>query len=126
MTESISFKSAAHKIRYLEAMTQIGKIYDGKLDPEYSSALYILTADASTWHKASDYISREGIDIDAMLKEVDFSGGYSVLMLWAGNLFNGQQHVDPLELLRLDEGNFQIALAALKLRRYSIHVDDIK
>lgn len=122
-TESTFFKSAEHRTRFVEVMQRLGKVYHGKFDPEYASALYILTADLSTWRKASDYIDRNGIDIEAMLEEVHLSGGYAVLIRLAGNLFNNQQRLDPLELLRLDESNFLIALTALTLRRYSFHID---
>jgi hypothetical protein len=115
---SIFFKSAAHRTRFMLTMQRLGKIYEnGKLDPEYAAALYVLTADSSTWNKSQEYISTNGIDIPTMLEEIDFSGGFTVLIEWAGNLFNGQQHIDPLELLRLDEENFQVALSSLLLRR---------
>lgn len=119
MAEENFYKSAEHQQRFLACMLQIGKIDDGKLDPEYASAVYIFSADLAIWNKAKDYIDRDGINIAIMRKEVDFSGGYGVLVQLAGNLFNGEEHIDPLELLRLDEGNFRVALTALKLRRYS-------
>src|SRR4051794_40581447 len=124
MPKDIFFKSAEHKQRFLATMQQIGKIDTGKLDPEYAAALYILTADAGTWQKAREHVSRQGIDIQTLLEEVDFSSGYAVLIKLAGNLFNNQQHLDPLEFLRLDNRNFHIALTALILRRSSIHIDD--
>jgi len=122
MADNIFFKSADHKRRFITMMGQIGKIYDGNLDPEYSAALYILTADTGTWKKVSGYVDRDGIEIDTILEEVDLSSGHAVLVRLAGNLFNNQQHLDPLEFLRLDEDNFQVALAALKLRRYSMQM----
>jgi hypothetical protein len=124
MSRRIFFKTAEHQQRFLRAMQQIGKINAGKLDPEYAAALYILTADAGTWRKASEYVSRHGIDVKTMLDKVDFSSGYIVLIRLAGNLFNNQQHLDPLEFLRLDERNFHLALTALILRRSSFLVDD--
>lgn len=125
MSQHIFFKAAEHRQRFLRVMQQIGKIYAGKLDPEYAAALYILTSDAGTWRKASEYVSRHGIDMQTMLEEVDFSSGYSVLIRLAGNLFNNQQHLDPLEFLRLDERNFCLALTSLILRRSSFSVDDL-
>jgi hypothetical protein len=125
MANHAHFKSAEHKQRLLTTMQELGKIYRGTLDEEYLSALYILTADRSTWQKASQYVSRDGIDITAMLKEVDFSGGYGVLIQLAGNLFNQRQHLDPIELLRLDEHNFRLALTAIALRRYGLRFSDL-
>ncbi len=124
MAKTIFFKSEEHEQRFLAAIQQIGKVYAGKLDPEYSAALYILTSDTGTWQKAREYVSRDGIDIQAMLEEVDFSSGYVVLVKLAGHLFNNQQHLDPLEFLRLDERNFHLALTALILRRSSFHMND--
>jgi|SRR6266567_2409330 len=111
------FKSDEHENRFKGVMQQTGKIYNGRYDAEYAAALYILTADPSTWNKAQEYVSHSGIDFSGMLEDIDFSGGYSVLILLAGNLFNGQQHLDPLEFLRLDDVNFELAIAAIKLRR---------
>ena len=122
MPEAIFFKSDEHKQHFLATMQQLGKIYAGELDPEYAAALYILTADAGTWQKAREYVSSEGIDIQTMLEEIDFSSGHLVLIRLAGNLFNNQEHLDPLEFLRLDERNFHLALTALILRRSSFHM----
>lgn len=122
----IFFRSDEHKTRFLESLAQIDKIYNGTLDTEYATALYILTSHLSTWNKVQSYVSCEGIDIEEMLEEVDLTGGESVLIKLAGNLFNSQTHIDPIELLRLDEANFHIALISLKLRRTRSHVDDFK
>lgn len=115
------FKSETHKNRFIEIMHSLGKVYGGRFDPEYSAALYLLTADLSIWRKVSSYVSRDGIYIDTVVEEVDLSGGYAVLVKLAGNLFNDQQHIDPLEFLRLDDDNFDLALTAIKLRRYGFH-----
>lgn len=124
--QTLFFKSVEHRSRFVESMQKLGKVCNGKFDPEYASALYILTADQSIWQKARGYVGQDGIEIEDLLQEVDFSGGYGVLIRLAGNLFNAQQHLDPLEFLRLDDSNFRLALTALKLRRYSMHVDDFK
>jgi hypothetical protein len=121
MTE-IFFKSEGHKKRFVEAVQAQGKVYDqGKIDPEYGAAFYVLTSDLSTWEKARDYIDREGIDFEAMFQELDWSGGYYVLLQWAANLFNPQAaHIDPVELMRLDDNNFKVAHSALLVRRYEL------
>lgn len=116
------FKSTGHKERFLTAIESIGKIYDnGKIDQEYGAALYILTSEHFLWQQAQMYVSRHGISIETLLKEVDLSGGYSVLVKWAGNLFNGHVHIDPVELMRLDNSNYKVALAALEIRRTVYH-----
>jgi hypothetical protein len=122
----ILFTSEAHKARFLTAIQEIDKVYAGRLDPEYGAALYILTSSSGTWEKASSYVSRYRIDFEEMFNEVDFSGGYSVLIKLASNLFNGNTHIDPLEFLRLDDHNFDLALNAIKIRRYGLKVDDFR
>jgi hypothetical protein len=119
------FKSLGHKDRFLASMLAIGKVYDGRLDQEYGAALYILTADHAIWQKAQPYVTHEGIDIEAMLAEIDLSGGYGVLVQLAGNLFNSEQHIDPVELMRLDDSNFKVALVALQVRRASIPMSEL-
>ncbi len=127
ITETIFFKSAAHKTRLLGAMRSAGKIDGGKFDQEYGAAIYILTADAATWEKAQGYVSSSGILFEEMLQELDWSGGYQVLVKWAANLFNEHAaNINPVELMRLDENNFRVALSALVVRKYSLRVDDFK
>ncbi len=121
---NIFFKSVQHKQRFLVTMEDIGKIYRGTFDAEYSAAVYILTSDSWTWKQTSDYVGQDGIDIEGMLQDISFSGGWTVLVQLAGNLFNDQQHIDPIELLRLDETNFNVALTAIQLRRYDLTVHD--
>jgi len=126
MAETLYYTSPEHKKRFLTAMLTSGKVYDGKLDPEYASALYILTSSAGTWQKASSFVDRDGIDFEAMLAEVDFSGGYGVLIHLAGNLFNDRFTCSPVDICtRLDSENFTIALTALQIRRVSWALSEI-
>jgi hypothetical protein len=112
---NIFFKSLAHRTRLLEAMRSIDK----EFDPEYGAAIYVLSADFSTWERAQDYVSSSGICFDEMLSE-HWSSSYQVLIKWAGNLFNNEQHIDPVDLMWLDESSFLLALGALHIRRYGI------
>jgi len=120
------FLTPDHKRLFEEVMTWLGKIYDGKFDAEYSAAVFILTADAITWDQAESYVSRTGIRFDDLLKEEDFSGGYKVLIKLAGNLFNGNQDVNPVEFMCLDNNNFKVALSAIMVRRFGIRVEDTR
>jgi hypothetical protein len=118
----IFFVSEEHKKRFLGSLAQIGKIDNGTPDTEYAAALYILTSDLFIWNEVSRYVSRDGISIKGILKKVHLSSGEAVLVKLAGNLFNGNEHIDPLEFMRLDETNFTIALTSLKLRREGWHL----
>lgn len=121
---NIYFKSEGHKQRLLTAMQSIGKIYGGKLDPEYAAALYILTADAGTWESTQTFVYGDGINIEGMLGGL--SSGETIMLQLAGNLFNGNQHIDPLEFVRLDERNFLVALSAIVVRRVGMRLEDFE
>lgn len=122
---TLFFTSPEHKARFLSAMHALGKVYDGKLDPEYGAALYILTSSAATWQRASGYVDRDGIDFEVLLAEVDFSGAYSQLIRLAGNLFNDRTACSPVELYRLDDRNFAVAMTAFQIRRRALPLDDV-
>lgn len=124
MKTSIFFTSPEHTARWLTAILTSGKTYDGKLDPEYASAVDILSSGTGTWNKAESSVGRDGIDFEALLAAVDFSGAYTHLIRLAGNLFNGQTACSPVELMRLDDRNFMLALNALQIRRVSLPIDD--
>lgn len=116
--------SPEHRQRFLAAIQQIGKVYGGRIDQEYGAALYILTSDSGMWNLASSYVNRDGISFETIRKKGGYSGGESVLMLLAGNLFNSRQHIDPVEFMRLDDEGFRIAITALYIRRsYNLRVD---
>ena len=120
--KDIFFKSAHHKERFVMTMQRIGKIDDRKFDPEYAAAVYILTADLSTWDRVEDDVSRHGILFEEILQQ-HWSEGYRVLIQWAANLFNEYvAHIDPVELMRLDTGNFSVAVTSLMVRRNGYHL----
>lgn len=122
MTEATTFfKSASHQERFLEVILRFGKTWPHAgemLDAEYAAALYILTSDTAAWNKAESYVSPNGIDIATLLKEVDCSAAWLVLIELAGSFFNDGQRVNPLDLLLLDSRSFKVALEAIKMMRY--------
>jgi hypothetical protein len=115
------FTSASHQERFIAAVQRQGKTWPeegGKFDPAYGAAFYVLTADSGIWEAAKTHIDEEGIDFEAMLNQ-PLSSGELVLLKWAANLFNELvANINPIELMRLDETNFALALAALQIRRY--------
>jgi hypothetical protein len=114
------FTSKEHQARFLATMHEIHKIDNGKLDPEYAAAVYILTSRAGTWERAQPYVSSGGIEFEELLSEVDWSGGYSSLLNLAANLFNDRYPCNPCDVVtRLDHENFTIALNAMQIRRVS-------
>lgn len=126
MAEGIFFTSPAHKERFVTAMQEIGKIYDGRYDSEYGAAIYILTSSSNTWSKAQGYIKHNGIDIEKMLEEQDWSGGLRRLVKLAGSLFNGQIQVDLSDVINsLDGGNFKVMISSILIRRRGLRVDNL-
>lgn len=122
---TILFRSAIHKRRFLAAIQQIGKVYDGWIDQEYGAALYVLTADTSTWERTKQHVHSDHISFQGILESGYWSGGETVLLQWASNLFNGHDAIGPVELMRLDENNFQVAITALQIRRDRLKISDI-
>lgn len=123
---NIFYTSPDHKKRWLTAILTIEKTWEGKLDPEYASALYILTSSARTWQKTASSVDREGIDFAAMVQEVDFSGGSVRLIRLAWNLFNDGTPCNPVDLVTaIDEQNFTIALNALQIRRARLPLSEL-
>jgi hypothetical protein len=128
MTSSISFRSAEHRTRLAESIERLGKVErsNGKIDPWYGAALYILSADLHTWNSSQPFISSHGIKFDEILANNHFSSGYITLIEVAANLFLDNGHVDLSRFTNLDENNFKLAIDAIKLRRYSLLVSDLK
>ncbi len=120
----IFFKSVPHKERFERIMREIDKIDGTTFDREYASLVYLLTAHIGIWERAEEYVSSSGIRVPDMLEEVHFSSGEVTLIQWGGNLFNETMvNCNPVELMRLDEVNFQLATTALLLRRHGYQVE---
>ena len=121
---NVTFRGKDHKARFLATVQKFNKVYDGKIDQEYGAAFFVLTSDIHTWQQAQGYVERDGILFEEMLRECDWSGGYRVLIQWAANLFN--EHavpaIGPVELMRLDEPNFEVAVSALRIRRSGLYI----
>ena len=119
------FTSEHHKRRFLDAMLGNRKVYNGVFDQEYAACFYILTEDEHTWKLAQQHIEHGLIDMKAIIRQGRFSSGYGVLIRLAGNLLNGNtnKNVLPVDLMKLDESTYRIALNAMKIRRYGIHGD---
>jgi hypothetical protein len=120
------FKNPAHKALFTNTMRHLEKIDDdGKMDPEYAAACYILASDYATWKRVQSYVSRYGIDFPGLLKEVDLSHGHQVLVELAGNLFNEQTPVSPVEFVILDARNFEVALQAQWIRYCAPRIEQL-
>lgn len=126
---AINFKSEGHKERLLEVIQRIDKVWpeeNNRVDPEYLSALYILTSDAASWEWLSTFVSRDGIGFKRLLTNAGFSSGEMALINLAWNLFNNGEKVNVLDLLSLDDSNFHIAMTAITLRRAGAYLHELE
>jgi hypothetical protein len=125
LAEGIFFKSTEHKECFVQAMQRIKRIYDGRYDNSYGAAVYILTSDYATWSKAEGYVEHTDINIEKMLAENDWSGGYRRLVKFAGSLL-GEQEVNLAEIIDiLDNGNFKVMMTSILIRRHGLRVADL-
>ena len=123
----IFFKSSRHKERFEHVMREIDKIDGTTFDREYASLVYLLTAHLGIWDRAEEYVSSSGIRVPDLLDEVHFSSGEATLIKWGGNLFNENMvNCNPVDLMGLDEVNFQLAVTALLLRRHGYQLEEEK
>lgn len=118
------FVSDLHKSRFVQAIKphlyQQG--HQQFADQEYSSALYLLTSPL-LWNIAEPYIHQNRISFDDLLHDGSLSSGEALLVKLAGNLFNGQLSVNPVDFVILDSGNFAMALTAIQLRYKPLRID---
>lgn len=120
----VAFASDEHKEHFANVIDSLHKVNaDRRVDPEYGAAIFILTSThMSLWEMARNHIRGEKIDFTAMMNQ-PLSSGEVIMLKLASHLFNEQTHIDPVELVRLDEQNFQLALSAIRLRRYGMHLE---
>jgi hypothetical protein len=125
--ENIFFKSQGHRERLTEALERLEKVEsNGKADPWYASALYVLTSDASMWDDVQPYVRTTGIKFDDILEKIHFSSGYVTMIEVAANLFRDNGQIDLSRFTNLDENNFRLVIDAIRLRRYSVLMDELK
>jgi hypothetical protein len=123
--QSFIFRSEGHKDRFLEAIKKNDKVYNGKIDAEYGAALLLLTANLSIWNRTRGYVSGDCIDFEQIL-DIHFSTTETTLVQVAGNLFSGAIHANPVDLVRLDNANFEVAIQALRMRRNPPMFDELE
>lgn len=124
MGEKVPFKSEDHRNLFLTAMRQIGRLDNQTIDAEYSSAVYLLTADSSIWQRAQAHVSNSGITFKQMLKSDHFSSTEEALVKLAANLFGAGISADPVTLCHTS--NFEVMLSALKLRHERMSLSDFE
>ena len=122
--QRIYYWDKLHRETIIQYLKRLDKIYPtDEVDREYLAALYIIAADDEFRRKCLQYVSfgvDRGIDFDAMLKEQDFSSGYNALVRLASNLFNENNSVTPMDLIRTLSGRyFDLAMQAIYLRKFT-------
>jgi len=96
-------------------------IYDGKIDVEYGSALYVLTA---IWSKISGYVLSDHIDFEQMLDQY-LCTSEKTMVEAAYSLFSGSTSVNLADVCFLDEANFKVVMQAIGIRRDGCNIGEI-
>lgn len=117
----VHYMNKEHQERFSNLLRKHSKVFsDGKVDSEYATAYFLLTANYYVWNKVSKYIDDDGIDFDVMDENCVFSSGESLIVKLAGNLFNGSfyRDISPINFIaNLDTEHFQIIMDAFKVRK---------
>ena len=87
--------------------------------------LYLISGNEELKQKVEPYFNGNSgmFDTEKMFEEQDFSAGLSILAKLAVNLFNANEKINPLQLMILDDENFELAMNAIILRRQGISTE---
>ena len=122
------FMDETHKNNVMKVIRDKRLVYlDGQVDCYYLPALFILLSTKNNlYQKTRNYITTDGIDFEAMMEKQDFSSGEAKLVRLAANLYNGFMEVTPQELINtLDDRNYDLAMQAIRFRRYGYHIENL-
>lgn len=117
------YLSREHKQDFLENRRNIPEYY--RFNKEFLSVLYLISGNEELKQKIEPYFNGNSgmFDTEKMFEEQDFSAGLSVLAKLAVNLFNANEKINPLQLMILDDENFELAMNAIILRRQGISTE---
>lgn len=117
---SPQFLSTTHRTLFFQHLNQLKE--SQQTNPEYQSALFIITSDAELTDKMLPYFSSKGFAHLKMFEEQDFSNSFGKIAKVAANLFLGHSYeFSVVDLVAdLDERNFRVLLQALIVRRYGV------
>lgn len=117
------YLSREHKQDFLENRRNIPEYY--RFNKEFLSVLYLISGNEELKQKVEPYFNGNSgmFDTEKMFEEQDFSAGLSVLAKLAVNLFNANEKINPLQLMILDDENFELAMNAIILRRQGISTE---
>ena len=83
--------------------------------------LYIMTSSKALYKKMHKYIYFNGsFRVEEMFANEQFSGSELLLAKLTSHLFNDTYQVTPLDLIGLDEEDYQIAMSAIYIRKYGV------
>jgi hypothetical protein len=122
------FVDETHKNNVMKVIRDKRLVYpDGQVDCYYLPALFILLSTKNNFYKKTrNYINADGIDFETMMEKQDFSSGEAKLVRLAANLYNGSMEVTPQELINtLDDRNYDLAMQAIRFRRYGCHIENL-
>lgn len=114
----MEFMSPDHQDRYTQAVATLPEFR--RRGRDWRATLYLLTGNPELWQKAGRYFDGQRGEYNwvDMLEREDFTGGLLTLASLSVALFNGDGGLKVADLWeRLDRRNFDLALAAISLRR---------
>ncbi|MCY7780157.1 DUF6075 family protein [Bacillus haynesii] len=117
------YLSREHKQDFLEMRRNMPEYY--RFNKEFLSVLYLISGNEELKQKVEPYFNGNSgmFDTEKMFEEQDFSAELSILAKLAVNLFNANEKINPLQLMILDDKNFELAMNAIILRRQGISTE---
>lgn len=126
----IYFRSEEHRARFREGLRRMGEkaVYGGdRINQYYGSTLLVLSMHGHIWEDAQTYFTENGIGFERYLESGYFSTTERTMVQFAANMFNESNHgPDPVDLVALDTGNFEVCIQALRMRRRPYRLADIE
>lgn len=124
------FIDRSHAQRWAEVVDITGAVESdlNKVNTAFGASLYLLTAVSTLSESLSDYVHRGWIDFDSLIENTfkSLSSGEKVIVLLAGNLYNGAYKCTPSDFLsKCDETMVTIALTAIELRANRIELETV-
>jgi hypothetical protein len=115
------FLNHEHEKEFFSIREEAAELY--RNDKEYMSVAFLMAGNEELKEKMKPYFDMQDgfLDSKAMFEKEDFSTSLQVMAKLAVHLFNNNETVNPLDLIGyLDEFNFELALQAIKCRRFGL------
>ncbi|MEK5149061.1 MULTISPECIES: DUF6075 family protein [unclassified Psychrobacillus] len=114
------YRDDEHSNRFHNQLYQLNQSQQN--DVYYLSTLYIMTSSEKIFKKVSPYFDiNDGFHAEEMFAHEEFTQEELILAKLTGHLFNNNYQVTVLDLIELNEDNYQIAMSAIYIRKYGVN-----